>query len=158
VSEEHVAIRRLGPDDVATMRALNAMFADAFEDPDHYAAAPPGDAYFVRQLANPDLIVLAAIDGAAVVGGLVGHLLPKLEQARSELYIYDLAVAESHRRRGIATALIAETQRIARDCGAWTVFVQADYGDELAVALYTKYGSREDVVHFDIAPAADPRD
>ncbi|ALO45787.1 Gentamicin 3'-N-acetyltransferase [Pseudohongiella spirulinae] len=37
--------------------------------------------------------------------------------------------------------------------GAWVVYVQADYGDEPAVALYTKLGTREDVMHFDIAVA-----
>jgi hypothetical protein len=28
--------------------------------------------------------------------------------------------------------------------------VQADYGDDPAIALYTKLGEREDVMHFDI--------
>jgi hypothetical protein len=32
--------------------------------------------------------------------------------------------------------------------------VQADYGDDPAVALYTKLGVREDVMHFDILPGA----
>ncbi|MBU4519884.1 MAG: AAC(3)-I family aminoglycoside 3-N-acetyltransferase, partial [Gammaproteobacteria bacterium] len=30
------------------------------------------------------------------------------------------------------------------------VFVQADHGDGPTVALYTKPGTREDVVHFDL--------
>ena len=34
-------------------------------------------------------------------------------------------------------------------CG---IFVQADYGNDPSVALYTKLGTREDVMHFDIAP------
>ena len=40
---------------------------------------------------------------------------------------------------------------IAGRCGAWVIYVQADYGDEPAIALYTKLGVREDVMHFDIA-------
>jgi aminoglycoside 3-N-acetyltransferase I len=31
------------------------------------------------------------------------------------------------------------------------IYVQADYGDDPAIALYTKLGAREDVMHFDIA-------
>jgi aminoglycoside 3-N-acetyltransferase I len=31
------------------------------------------------------------------------------------------------------------------------MFVQADLGDEPAIALYTKLGVREDVLHFDVA-------
>jgi aminoglycoside 3-N-acetyltransferase I len=81
-------------------------------------------------------------------------VLEKLEQERSEIYIYDLAVAEDWRRRGVATALIAEVQAIARRVGSWVVYVQADYVDAPAVALYEKLGKREEVLHFDIAPAS----
>ncbi len=61
-------------------------------------------------------------------------------------------MAEHRRRQGIATALIAELQGIAAAFGAWVIYVQADYGDEPAIALYEKLGTREDVMHFDIAP------
>jgi hypothetical protein len=33
------------------------------------------------------------------------------------------------------------------------MFVQADRGDDPAIALYSKLGVREDVLHFDIPPA-----
>jgi aminoglycoside 3-N-acetyltransferase I len=62
-------------------------------------------------------------------------------------------VAADRRREGVASALIEELQRIATDIGAWVIYVQADYGDEPAIALYEKLGTREDVMHFDIAPA-----
>jgi hypothetical protein len=35
--------------------------------------------------------------------------------------------------------------------GAYVIFVQADVADAPAIALYTKLGAREDVLHFDIA-------
>jgi aminoglycoside 3-N-acetyltransferase I len=34
------------------------------------------------------------------------------------------------------------------------VFVQAHYVDPPAVALYTKLGAREEVLHFDLPPLA----
>jgi aminoglycoside 3-N-acetyltransferase I len=145
-------VRRLGPDSVAAMRGINALYAEVFEDPDHYPADQPPDAWLREQLANPHVIALAAHDGDTVVGALTGYILPKLEQARSEIYIYDLAVRESHWRRGIATALIGALQDMAKTVGAWVIYVQADYGDDPAIALYTKLGAREDVMHFDIAP------
>ena len=150
-----MGVIRLGSEDIALMRALNMLFAQEFEDPEHYLSAPPADSYLVTQLANPAVIVLVAENAGNVTGGLVAYELPKLEQARSEIYIYDLAVAELHRWQGIATTLIARLQDIARERGAWVIYVQADYGDEPAVALYTKLGIREDVMHFDIAPAVD---
>lgn len=62
-------------------------------------------------------------------------------------------MASRHRREGIATALIERLKKIAAGCGAHVIFVQADTGkeDEPAIALYTKLGKREDVLHFDIA-------
>lgn len=144
-------VRRLGPDDIDAMRGINALYAEAFEDPENYADAPPDDAWLAAHLADRHVIALVAEDAGRVIGALTGYVLPKLEQARSEIYIYDLAVAESHRRQGIATALIDALQTIGREASAWVVYVQADYGDEPAVALYTKLGEREDVMHFDIA-------
>jgi len=46
--------------------------------------------------------------------------------------------------------LIARLRAIAHERGAWAVFVQADPGDEPAIALYTGLGTREDVMHFDL--------
>jgi aminoglycoside 3-N-acetyltransferase I len=89
-------------------------------------------------------------DGA-VVGGIAAYELHKFEQERSEIYLYDLAVDAAHRREGVATALIEELKRIAAARGAYVIFVQADHGDDPAIALYTKLGIREDVLHFDIA-------
>ncbi len=150
-----VEILRLTASDILLMRELNALFAEAFEDPDAYKANPPDDCYLAHQLAQPNIIALVAVEREAVVGGLIAYILPKIEQARSEIYIYDLAVAKTWRRRGIASAVIAELRSIAKANGVWVIYVQADYGDEPAVALYTKLGTREDVMHFDIAPSAE---
>ncbi|MDV3257889.1 MAG: GNAT family N-acetyltransferase, partial [Sphingomonas sp.] len=79
----------------------------------------------------------------------------KFEADRSEIYIYDLAVREAWRRRGIATGLIDELRSIARDLGAWVIFVQADPPDMPAIALYEKLGKGEEVLHFDINPSCD---
>ena len=133
-----------------------ATLGDAFEDRAAYADAQPDDAYLRALLARDTYVAIAALDGDRVVGGLSGYLLPKPEQARSEVYLYDLAVAATHRRRGIATALIDRLRDWAVERGAWVVYVQADLGDDPAIALYTKLGVREDVLHFDIAPRRAP--
>ena len=133
---------------------MNRLFAEAFDDPESYAAHPPSDEYAAEQLARRDTILLVAETGGETVGALAGYVLHKFEQARSEIYIYDLAVAEAWRRRGVATALIQSLRGIARQAGAWVIYVQADTlpEDEPARALYDKLGTREEVLHFDIAP------
>src|SRR5690606_19694434 len=111
--------------DLDEFRGLQRVFSDAFEDPESYQSRPPSDAYVRRWLASPNAIALVAIVDGAVVAGLAAYVLEKFEQERSEVYIYDLAVAEHVRRRGIATALIRELQRIAKNRGAWVIYVQA---------------------------------
>jgi aminoglycoside 3-N-acetyltransferase I len=143
-------IRQLASDNVGLMRAMMTMFGEAFGEVDTYTAARPTPAYMARLLASDHFVALAALNGNAVVGGLAAYELRKFERERSEFYIYDLAVAAAHRRKGIATALIEELKRIAAARGAYVIFVQADRGDAPALALYAKLGTREDVVHFDI--------
>ncbi|HEV8502836.1 MAG TPA: AAC(3)-I family aminoglycoside N-acetyltransferase [Casimicrobiaceae bacterium] len=150
------AVRTLGPGDAALMRSVLAMFGESFHAPQLYRDAQPGAAYLERLLGRDTFIAIAATDEDRVIGGIAAYVLPKFEQERSEIYLYDLAVAQSHRRRGVATAMIAELQRVGRLRGAYVIFVQADSGDDAAIALYAKLGLREDVIHFDIAmtPAA----
>lgn len=146
-------IKTLGPDDLEAMRAMLDMFGDAFEDPASYTARQPADDYLAGLLASDTFIAIAALDGTRVVGGIAAYVLPKFEQARSEIYIYDLAVAGSHRRRGIAVAMVKHLQALAPAHGAWVIYVQADRDDVAAVSLYSKLGRQEDVLHFDIPPS-----
>jgi aminoglycoside 3-N-acetyltransferase I len=145
-----ITLQRLGAEDHALLLRLNALFAEAFDDRETYLGAPPDAAWARETLGRAGVIALVALEGDQVVGGLVAYELDKLERRRREVYLYDLAVAESHRRRGIATRLIEQLRAIARERSAWVVYVQADYGDEPAIALYTKLGVREDVMHFDL--------
>jgi len=152
--DDSIEVRVLDRSDVASLRAMLAVFGTAFSDVETYTARQPDDRYLESLLARDTFVAIAAFVGGDVVGGLAGYVLPKFEQARSELYLYDLAVAQAHRRRGIATALVGAAQRLAAERGIWAVFVQADHGDDAAIALYAKLGVGEDVLHFDIAPAA----
>jgi aminoglycoside 3-N-acetyltransferase I len=143
-------IQRLRAGDTALMNGMLTLFGEAFDDVAAYGAKRPSAAYLDELLGGPTFIALVALSGEDVVGGLAAYELRKFEQARSEVYIYDLAVSESHRRQGIATSLIDQLRTIAKERGAYVVFVQADLVDAPAIALYTKLGTREDVLHFDL--------
>ena len=147
------SIRHLNPDDVGLMEALLAAFGEAFNELDTYGGKRPNGAYLKELLGSDYFIALAALKSGRVVGGLAAYELRKFEQQRSEIYIYDLAVTAAHRRQGIATALIYELKKVAATRAAYVIYVQADIGDEPAIALYTKLGIRENVLHFDIAVA-----
>lgn len=134
---------------------MNAIFAAGFEEPENYPPDEPGDEYAARWLANPDHFAVLGFSDDEPVGALAGYILRKFEQERAEAYIYDLAVLGSHRRKGVATAMIQEVRRIAREAGVWMVFVQADTipEDEPARALYRSLASEEiTALHFDFKP------
>jgi aminoglycoside 3-N-acetyltransferase I len=141
------------PTDIRLMNAVLAFFGEAFNDSESYTSRPPSPEYLRRLLGGDSFIALAALQDGAVVGAIAAYELHKFEQERSEIYIYDLAVAQAHRRQGIATALIDALRQIAAQRGAYVMFVQADTGieDQPAIALYSALGTREDVLHFDIA-------
>ena len=150
-NEDKIDVRYVRAD-AKTLREMLHVFARAFEDDESYLGNAPSEEYLRSLCARDDFFPLAAIVDGRVVGALAAYLLRKFEQERGEIYIYDLAVEEEFRRRGVATGLINHLRSIAREAGAWVIYVQADHGDEPAIKLYESLGVREDVLHFDIAP------
>src|SRR5258708_18443824 len=130
------------------MTALSTTFGEAFREASTYGENRPSAAYLQQLLGSDYFIALVAAEGGQVVGGVAAYELRKFKQQRSEIYIYDLAVAATHRRKGIATALIQELKRIALARGAYVIFVQADNDAKPALSLYCKMGVRESVQHF----------
>jgi aminoglycoside 3-N-acetyltransferase I len=148
-----LSTRVLGPGDIGAFRSMLVVFGEAFEARETYGARQPDDEYLRHLLSSEGFLAIAAFQGGVVIGGLAGYVLPKFEQARSEFYIYDLAVDGAHRRQGAATAMIQTLKDVAVTRGVYVIYVQADHGDDAAIALYTKLGTREDVLHFDILPS-----
>ena len=147
-----VETRLLESADAALMEDMLTVFGEAFGETTTYNDARPRRAWLERLLGGDHFIAIAALKGAEVVGGLAAYELVKFEQERSEIYVYDLAVAAPHRRQGIATALLEHLRSLAAARGAWIIFIQADQGDDPAIALYSRFGAPEPVVSFDIKP------
>lgn len=129
------------------------LFSDVFSDPSSYSESRPSRDYIQNLLSDKNFIALVAKgDSGKVIGALASYVLRKFEQERSEIFIYDLGVREEFRRQKIASNLIEKLKMIAKDLGAYVIFVQADKDieDLPAIALYKKLGTQEDVFHFDI--------
>jgi aminoglycoside 3-N-acetyltransferase I len=138
-------------DGLTLFKQLLKVFGEAFEEVDTYQKQMPSDSYLQALLGQQHFMVIVALKGNQVVGGLAAYELQKFEQERRETYIYDLAVAQPYRRQGIATSLINELKSIAKERDVYVIFVQADIGDEPAISLYESLGVKENVLHFDIA-------
>ena len=122
---EGISIRLLAPGDEAAVREL------ATHD-------GPGDP--VALLADPRTLMLVAFDGERPVGLVLAHELPRRHGDRAKLLVYEVDVAESHRRRGIASALLARLAELARQRGIRVGFVLTDPGNGPANALYRAAG------------------
>lgn len=85
------------------------MFSHAFDDAATNASHPPGDEQLCQLLANEFFVAIAALRDRAVIGGITGYVLPSVEQARKELYLRDLAVAEARRRTGCLSDQVLTT-------------------------------------------------
>ncbi|HEX8066401.1 MAG TPA: GNAT family N-acetyltransferase [Thermoleophilaceae bacterium] len=72
---------------------------------------------------------------------LGGRLAPP--PPADSLYVDALAVAEEHRRRGLARMLLADAERSARELGLASVALETGLGNAAARALYESAGFEE---------------
>jgi len=80
------------------------------------------------------------------------HELPRLTRGRAMYLVYDVDVAESHRRRGVGTAMLARLAELAREQGVDEGFVLTEPDNDAANRLYAKAGGvRSEVVMWDFA-------
>lgn len=93
-----------------------------------------------RLLADPGTLFLAAFDGEQPVGFVLAHELPRRHGDPSKLFVYEVDVAETHRRRGIASALLARLAELARERRIRVGFVLTEHDNVAANALYRSAG------------------
>lgn len=134
------------------MRALGQVFSDAFDD----FQTPPGRSvspeYLRCLLQSKEFIAFVALCKGQVIGGLTAYELRMFDEERSEIYLYDLAVMKSHRRKRVASRLIEALKDLAVARNAHAVYVQSDNtpADAAAIKLYRNFGKPRHVFHFDL--------
>jgi aminoglycoside 3-N-acetyltransferase I len=77
-----------------------------------------------------------------VVGGLTAHVLLMTASEGAEVFLYDIAVAPDHQRRGIGRQLVDALRSEASSRGISTMFVPADDDDTHALRFYAALGGR----------------
>jgi len=146
--------QRVTVENIGLLEQLRKVFASTFEEDSIWNSNQPSKEYLARVLRDEKYIALVATsEEGEVVGGLVAYVLQKIDREHSEVYLYDLAVEESHRRQGIATTLISELRTLAKEYGTELIFVQADNEDVEALSLYKKLSVRceTEITHFEIS-------
>lgn len=129
-----VEVRALGPSDEAV---LEGCAEGVFDDPVDRRAAR-------EFLSDSRHHLVVAVEDGVVVGFVSGVHTVHPDAARPEMWIDEVSVAATHRRRGVARAMLEELLGVARGLGcseAWVVTERSNVG---AVALYATLGGIEE--------------
>ncbi|HEX5781279.1 MAG TPA: GNAT family N-acetyltransferase [Solirubrobacteraceae bacterium] len=125
-------IRALGPgDDEAVVAAQHL-----FDGP----AKAEATARFLAEPGSHLLVGYVEGEPAGFVSGVeVTH-----PDKGTEMFLYELAVDEAHRRRGHGRALIGALATLARERGCTGMFVFVDDDNEAGRAVYRSAGGRDE--------------
>ena len=129
---DEVEIVRLGPADVDKVIAARDLFD----------REPVSDST-ARFLVEPGHHLLFAYDGDVPVGFISGVETVHPDKG-AEMFLYELGVAESHRRRGVGRALIQRLANIARAAGCYGMWVATEAENIAALAAYEAAGAKRE--------------
>jgi ribosomal protein S18 acetylase RimI-like enzyme len=92
-----------------------------------------------RFLADPGHHLLVAYEEDVPAGFVTGVEITHPDKG-TEMFLYELAVAEGHRNRGIGRSLVAALAELARDRGCYGMWVLTDPGNAAAQIAYSAAG------------------
>lgn len=148
-------VRRAARDDAAALGRLGALLLWAHHafDPQRFMA--PGrdpeagyGAFLVSQLGDEDAVVLVAERDGAVIGYVYAGLEPRSWKELREAcgFIHDVAVEESGRRIGVASALVEAAVEWLRSRGAPRVILWSADPNAAAQRMFDRLGFRRTMV------------
>ena len=108
--------------------------------------SPPDLATAERFLLTPGHHLLMAFVDEVAAGFVSGVELTHPDKG-TELFLYELAVDEGFRRRGIGKALVDELLGIARAHGCYDMWVLTDHDNDAALATYRTTGTTDESSH-----------
>lgn len=130
----HLQLRPMGPADAEAASLLeSACFAGSGHDawsPSQFLSE------FSDEAAVPRSWWIAHDDGEVV--GIAGGMI-----VERDVQVLDVAVAEDHRRKGIARKLLSHVSYDAQMLGCTTASLEVESGNEGAIALYKGLGFKE---------------
>jgi len=107
--------------------------------------------FLMERLVNQESIILLAIDESDDSEACAGftQLYPSFSSVSMKpiWILNDLFVAETHRRQGVAQALLNEAANFARQDGAVRLVLETEIDNKSAIALYEKESWVKDSGH-----------
>jgi ribosomal protein S18 acetylase RimI-like enzyme len=130
-----VEIRLLGPDDRDAIMGASTLFD-----------SPAKPEFAQRFLQSAGHFLFVAYDGPDPVGFVSGVEMTHPDKG-TEMFLYELSVAEPFRGRGTATALVAALRDLSRDRGCYDMWVLTDADNGAALATYRATGAEVPTSH-----------
>ncbi len=112
----------------------------------HLFDGPPRPDAVQRFLADPKHHLFIAYADDRPVGFVSGVELTHPDKG-TEMFLYELAVDEGFRERGIGTALSNALRALAVDLGCYDMWVLTDADNDAALGTYRKSGASESSTH-----------
>lgn len=129
-------IRRLAPgDEELAIRTIEAVKPAQERGPQ-----PASPTHLARLLADEANVILVAMVGEAPAGYLIAYRLPRIDRDAVMVLLYEIAVAEEYRRRGIATAMINAMKRAFDQTVILKYWVLCPRPNRAAMRLYASTG------------------
>jgi ribosomal protein S18 acetylase RimI-like enzyme len=125
------------------IRALDSGDDAAVEAAEHLFDGPVKADAVARFLSEPGHHLLVAYDDEERPVGFVSGVELTHPDKGTEMFLYELAVDEPARRRGIGRALVEALASLARERGCYGMFVLTDDDNVAARATYRSAGGRE---------------
>ncbi len=124
-------IKKLNSTETALAIELIEMFGTDNET-DSMASAE----YVSAMLCRADFHVIAAFADNSLIGGLTAYEMKMFKGETTEMFLYEIEVRESYRRRGIGKKLIEALQKICAEKGIVQMFVGTEKDNLAARRLY----------------------
>ena len=129
-----VGIKRLGPEDQGlareTIRRLTALDNPGLSEADHLR----------RFLARPENVLIVARKGTMPVGFILAYILDRLDRDGKMVLLYEIAVTDADRRRGIGRAMVEALKRVCQAEHAVKMWGLTNRSNTAALRLYESTG------------------
>jgi ribosomal protein S18 acetylase RimI-like enzyme len=93
-----------------------------------------------QTLRNPDYEVLVAELCGEIVGFIDQWFIQEFTHGAKHSYIHNLYVNSKHRRKGVASELLRETIKNAKNMGVTEIHVTTRFDNKPAIRLYRNHG------------------
>jgi ribosomal protein S18 acetylase RimI-like enzyme len=137
----NVQIKKLSFEEVILATELIRMFG--FSEGSRHQIFSSNE-YVKQMLERDDFHVIVALENGIFVGGLTAYELKMFKRETTEMFLYEIEVAESHRQRGIGKALIEYLKKICKEKGIVEMFVGTEKDNLPARKLYSATGGEAD--------------